>query len=136
MPSIFACLPVFTSFLRIVFADIQKPCQGNFGKFQESGESRFGSSEKDRYFLKISKWHHKLVQNYKRGKLVSNFLNDAGKTSLYGLKISENIEIEHVFQSKAFLHLSSNLHISCLNAFTYSKKLQPLNIFLISVNGI
>ena len=34
--------------LRIAFAAIHKPCQGNFGKFQESGESRFGSSEKDR----------------------------------------------------------------------------------------
>ena len=36
---------------------------------------------------------------------------------LYGLKISEKIEIEHVFQSKAFFHLSSNLHTSCLSAF-------------------
>ena len=96
---VFAC----TSLLRItsgVF--LQKPCQGNFGKFQGSGESRFGGSEKDRYFLKIPKWQHKLVRDYKRGKLVSYFLNNAAKTCLYGLKISGNIEIEHFFQSKAF----------------------------------
>ena len=35
----------------------------------------------------------------------------------YGLKISENIEIKHVFQSKAFFHFSNNLHTSCLRAF-------------------
>ena len=64
----------------------QKPCQENFGKFQGSGKSRFGSSEKDWYFLKIPKWQHKLVQNYKWGKLVSYFLNNAAKTYLYGLK--------------------------------------------------
>ena len=32
-------------------------------------------------------------------------------------KNSENIEIEHVFQSKAFFHLTSNLHTSCFSAF-------------------
>ena len=34
-------LPVFTSFLciRFAFAVLQKPCQGNFGKFQEIGKS-------------------------------------------------------------------------------------------------
>ena len=58
--------------------------------------------KKDRYFLKILKWQHKLVRDYKRGKLVSYFLNNVAKTCLYGLKISENIDIEHVFQSKAF----------------------------------
>ena len=66
-------------------------------KFSGSGENKFGGSEKDRYFLKIPKWQHKLVWDYKRGKLVSYFLNNAAKTCLYGLKISENIEIEHVF---------------------------------------
>ena len=45
---------------------LQKPCQGNFRKFQESGESRFGGSEKDSYFLKISKWQHKPVRDNKR----------------------------------------------------------------------
>ena len=95
-------LLVFTSLLRITFTALQKPCHGNLGKFQGSGESRFGSSEKDRYFLKIPKWQHKVVWNYKRGKVVSYFLNNDAKTWLYVLKISENIEIEHVFQSKAF----------------------------------
>ena len=83
-----------SSLLRITFAALQKPCQGYFGKFQGSGESRFGGSEKIRYFLKIPKWQDKLVRNYKRGKLVSYFLNDGAKTCLYGVKISENIEIE------------------------------------------
>ena len=112
-------LLIFTSVLRITIAVLQKPCQGNFGNFQGSGESRFGGFEKDRYFLKIPKWQHKFVWDYKRGKLVSYFLNNAAKTCLYGLKISESTEIEHVFQSKAFFHLSSNLHTSCLSAFNY-----------------
>ena len=64
------------------------------------------SSEKDRYFLKILKQQHKFVQGNKRGKLVFVIfqINDA-KTCLYQLKISDNIEIEHFFQSKAFFHL-------------------------------
>ena len=95
-------LLVFTSFLHITFAVLQKPCQENFRKFQEFGKSRFGSSEKDCYFFKILKWQHKLVWEYKGGKLVSYFVNNAAKTCLYELKVSENIEIEHVFQSKAF----------------------------------
>ena len=96
---------------------LQKPCQENFGKFQESGESRFGSSEKDRYLLKILKWQHKLVQDYKQGKLVSYFLNNATKACLHGLNISENIEIEHIFQSKTFFHLTGNLNTSRSSAF-------------------
>ena len=112
-----------SSLLRITFAALQKPCQGNFWKFQGSGQSRFGGSEKDRYFLKIPKWQHKLVRNYKRGKLVSNFLNNGLKTWLYGPKTSENIKIEHVFQFKAFFHISSNLHTSCFSPF---KRLQVL----------
>ena len=81
-------LLIFTSVLRITIAVLQKPCQGNFGNFQGSGESRFGGFEKDRYFLKIPKWQHKFVWDYKRGKLVSYFLNNAAKTCKYGLKIS------------------------------------------------
>ena len=130
MPSIFACFPVFTSFLRITFAVLQKPCQGNFGKFQESAESRFGGSEKYLYFK------HILVRDYKRGKLVSYFLNNAVKTCLYGLKTSEDIEIEHFFQSKIFFHFSSNLHTSRLSAFKvvqvalYITTIQALSITL------
>ena len=44
----------------------------------------------------------------------------AAKTCLYELKISENIEIGHFFQSRTFFHLSSNLHTSCLSAFKCS----------------
>ena len=56
VPSIFACL-YFTLVRSLLHSMqvLQKPCQGNFGKFQGSGESRFGVSEKDSYFLKITK---------------------------------------------------------------------------------
>ena len=63
------------------------------------------------------KWQHELAWYYKQGKLVSYFLNNAAKTCLYGLKISENIEIGHFFQSGTFFGLSSNLHTSCLSLF-------------------
>ena len=69
---------------------------------------------------KISKWQHKFIRDYKPIKLVSYFLNNVVKTRLYGLKISENIEFEHIFQSKLFFHLSSNLQTSCLNDFNYT----------------
>ena len=105
MPSIFVFTS--TSLLSLTFAVLQKQYQGDFGKFQGSGKSRSGGSEKDRYFLKIPKWQHKLVRDYKRGKLVSYFLNNAAKTCLHGLKI----------QSKVFFHLGSNLRTSCLSAF-------------------
>ena len=35
----FPSLLAFTSFLRFTFAVLQKPCQENFEKFQEFGES-------------------------------------------------------------------------------------------------
>ena len=121
-----------SSLLRITFAVMQKPCQGNFGKFQESGESRFGGSEKYRYFLKIPKWLHKLFRDYKRGQLVSYFLNNVAKTCLYSLKLSENIEIENIFQSKAFFHLSSNHYPICLNAFNS----EPAYLLTFMINGM
>ena len=34
------------------------------------------------------------------------------------------IGIEHVFQSKAFFHLSDNLHTSCFSASRYGKSLR------------
>ena len=117
MPSFFVFVFTYTSLSRITFAVLQKPCLGNSVKFQRSGESRFGGSEKDRYFLRIPKWQHELSRYYKRGQLVSYFLNNDAKTCPYGLKISENIEIRHFFQSRAFFHLCRNLHKSCLSAF-------------------
>ena len=87
------------------FAVLEKPCEGNFGKFQEFGESRFGGSEKDHYFLKILKWQHKLVRDYKREKLVYYFLNNAAKACLYKLKIPEKLSmsfsLKHFFISVA-----------------------------------
>ena len=84
-------------------------------KFQGSSQSRFGGSEKYHCFLKIPKWQHNLVQDYKGRKLVSYFLNDTAKTCLYELKFPENIDIDHVFQYKAFLRLSSKLPQRLLN---------------------
>ena len=108
MPS---TLPCFRFTLTHYICSLTETMSWNFGKFHGSGENRFGSSKKDRYFLKIPKWQHKLVRNYKRWKLVSYFLNKAPKTWLCGLKISENFEIEHVFQSKA-KHFFVSLAIS------------------------
>ena len=119
VPSIFVIVFTSTSLLRITFVALWKPCQGNFGKFPRSSETRFGGSKKDRWFLKIPKWQHKLARYHKRGRLLSYFLNNAAKTCLYGLKISENIEIGHVFQPGAFLHRSSNLDTSYLSAFKF-----------------
>ena len=121
MPSIF----VFpsTSLLHITFAVLQKPCQSRkFWEISWIRQELILVVLKKILFFKIPKWQHKLVQNYKQGKLVSYFLNNAAKTCLYGLKISENIEIEHVFQSKTFFHLSSNLHTSYLSTFNSKRE--------------
>ena len=68
---------------------------------QKSWRIRFGSFEKHCYFFKISKWKYTFVRDYMCGKLFSYFLNNAAKTCLYELTISENIENKHVlFQSK------------------------------------
>ena len=99
MPSIFVFTS--TSLLRITFAVLPKPCQGNVGKFQGSDEGKFGSSERDWYFLKIPKWQHTLVWDYKRGMLVFYFLNNAAKTCLHELKLSE---IEHVLDVKKIVN--------------------------------
>ena len=53
----------------------------------------------------MPKWQPKLTRYYKRRK-VFYFLNNAAKTYFYGLKISENIEIEHFFQFEAFFFVS------------------------------
>ena len=70
--------------------------------------------------MEIPKWQHELSWYFKRGKLVSYFLNYA-KTCLYGLKISEKIKIRYFFQSGAFFHLSSNFHTSCVSTFKFRK---------------
>ena len=86
--------------------------------------------------MTIPKWQHELAQYYKRGKLVSYFLNNAAKTYLYGLEISENIEIGHVFQSRAFFHLSSNLHTSCLSAFSSLDFNEQISVFIETIMNI
>ena len=65
----------------------------------------------------VNFWRFQNGRHYKRGKLVSYFLNNAAKTCLYELRISEKIEIGHFFQSRIFFRLGSNLHTSCLSAF-------------------
>ena len=86
MPSILVFTT--TSVLHITFIVVQKPCQGNLRKFQVYGESRFGGSEK--YFLKIPKWQHKLVQDHKQRKLVSCFLINAAKTFIWAKRFREH----------------------------------------------
>ena len=76
------------------------------------------------------KIQHELARYYKRGNLVSYFLNNAAKTCLYGLKISENIETGHFFQSRTFFHSSSNLHTSCLSAFKLNQRYCDSKMFL------
>ena len=95
--SIFACLPVFTSFLRLQsYRNHGKEILGNFKSLVKVA---LAVLKEIIIFWKFLKWYHKLVRDCKRGKLVSYFVNNAAKTCLYGLDISENIEIEHVFQS-------------------------------------
>ena len=72
-------------------------------KFQGFIKCRFGGSEKDCYFLKIPKWQHKLIREYKRGKLASYFLDNGEKTCSCGPKTSGNIKINNIFLSKSFL---------------------------------
>ena len=97
---------IFASFLRIIYiAALQKSCQGDFGIFQGSSESRFhrfGGSENDRYFLKIPKRQHKLVRDYEQEKLLSFFLNIAAKTYLYGLKFQRTLKLIMFFSLKLF----------------------------------
>ena len=50
------------------------------GNFKDPARVDLGDSEKEYYFVKIPKWQHKLVWNYKQGKLVSYLLNNAAKT--------------------------------------------------------
>ena len=108
VPSIFACI-YLTLVPSLSHAGLTETMSR---KLQWSSQSRFGGSEKDCYFLKIPKWQHKLVRDYKRRKLVSYFLNNAAKTLLYGLTNSENTDIEHVFQSRGFFFFFVSIAIS------------------------
>ena len=62
--------------------------------------------------------------------MVSYSLNNAAKTSLYGLKISENIGIKHVFQSEAFF---CSVEISTQVASPPLNDLMRLNRFFIVI---
>ena len=62
MPSIFACFHFTLTHYICSFTVLQKPCQENFGEFQEFGERTFGCLEKDRHFLKILKWQHDMFE--------------------------------------------------------------------------
>ena len=65
--------------------------------------------------MKIPKWEHKLVWNYKRGKLVSFFLNNASKTLLYKfqrtLKLSMFFSLTHFYIS---LEISTQVALASL----------------------
>ena len=57
---------------------------------------------KNCYFLKISKWQHKLVREYKPCKLLSYFLKNAVRICSNGQNTSKNFQIKHISQFKAF----------------------------------
>ena len=86
--------------------------------FQGYSECRFHGSENDRYYLKIAKSQHKHAQENKRGRWITYFLDNTAKTCSYRPKISENLEIKHVFQSKSFffssLYFSPHMLPLCL----------------------
>ena len=72
LPSYDKCLlslPVFGSLLTYTYS----PTETMPKEFKGPAESTFCGSEKDHYFSKIPKWQHKLVREYKRGKLVAIF---------------------------------------------------------------
>ena len=104
MPSVFACLRFLSH-----SCSLKETIPWNF---EEISKDRFCRSEKDHYFLKIQSWQHKLVREYKQGKLADYFPDNAVKICSYVLNILENIEIKHEFQSKLFLHLSEVPHIT------------------------
>ena len=105
-------------------------------KFQVSGKSKFDGSEKGLYFLKISKWQHKLVWKYKQGKFVY-FLNNAARNMFIWAKILENIDVKmdgSALEEKSSLKMlgltfSSKLVLGSsviLVAKTASKKIEAL----------
>ena len=106
------CLPsllVFTSLWSLHFYTVYRfyrnHVKGILGNFKDLVRVGLVVLKKIIICLKIPKWQRKLVWDYKWGKLVSYFLNNAAKSCVYGLKISDNVEIEHVFHSKAFFIL-------------------------------
>ena len=131
MPSIFACL-YFTPFTLMQYAGLTETMSRKFREISRIWEELFGGSEKDCYFLKII-----VVRDYKRRKLVSYFLNNAAKTWLYELKISENVEIKHVFQSQAFFFVSVAIstHVVSAHLKCTISKVQRLMIWTITSNS-
>ena len=118
------CLPSLSlfsltlDFQAFTFAVLQKPCQGNFRKFKDLARVNLGFWKRLLIFedSKMAAWTCSVLQ---ARKLISYFLNNAAKTCLYGLNISENVEIGYFFQCRTFLHPSGNLHRSYLSAFKY-----------------
>ena len=53
------------------------------GNFKDPTKVGLAVLKKDRYFLKIPKWQYKHIRDYKRGKLVFYFLNNAAKICVY-----------------------------------------------------
>ena len=141
MPSIFACLHFIVTQYTCSLMVLQKRCQENFINFQEFSESRFVGSEKDIYLLKILKLQHKLVWDYKQGKLISYFLNNASKICLNGLKKFKEHWNWACFSAQRIFHLSSNLHTSCFSAFNVfslliSRASRTFFLYMFDITGI
>ena len=67
-------------------------------------------------------------------KLVSYFLNNAAKTRSYGLKISENTEIKHLFPPKSFFYLSNFHHTSYFSALKWRVRISYFLDLIVGVN--
>ena len=82
MLSIFGCLG-----FSLTFAVIQKPCEGSF---RDPARVGFAFLKQIVIFLKSPKWQHKLVREYKRGKLILYFLNNAAKAFKWAKNLREH----------------------------------------------
>ena len=71
VPSIFTSLyfTLVSSLLRSTQV-LQKPCQGNFRKFQGFGKSRFRGSEKDRYFGRYIMYYYGIYDGDNNGSII------------------------------------------------------------------
>ena len=99
VPSNNLCLSSLHCYASYISRNHGKEILGNFKNLL----SRFGGSEKDQYLLKIMKWQHKLVRDYKWRILVSYFLNNAAKQEKFQrtLKLSMSFSLKHFFISVA-----------------------------------
>ena len=119
--SIFACLHFIS-----LYAFRLKPYKNHVKEisrnFKDPTKGRFGSSGKDRYFLKILKQQHNFFLDCKREKLVSYFLNNAAKTCLKfwrPLKLSMSFSLNQFF---ILVAISTQVSLSLFSILPKSRR--------------